>query len=172
MWGEGGLRTERKTNLSFWPIILLKNIIIHLCGAVSHQHYSLAAHAAPSGPIELQKDRKRCLRDTNNSRIDADINYRRLYNAVIQGFIALKWSKCGEEEESPLSKMLQLMEVKYCNMRLLTKKQQKMQPGAPSESISQSETTGVVKSFNKTKVIRSLEMIIFLMIKSIFNLQG
>lgn len=57
--GGRGLRTERKTNLSVWPIILLKNIIIHLCGAVSHQHYSLAAQAAPSGPIKLQKDRKK-----------------------------------------------------------------------------------------------------------------
>lgn len=54
-WGKRRLRTERKTNLSFWPIILLKNVIIHLRGTVSHEHYSLAAHAAPSRPIKLQK---------------------------------------------------------------------------------------------------------------------
>lgn len=52
-----------------------------------------------------------------------------------------------------------------------------MQPQVTSETIRHSETTGVVKSFNKTEVIRSLETMIFkrsdfLMIMSIFNLQG
>lgn len=63
--------SKKRTNLSLWPVILLKNIIIHLCSTISHEHYSLAAHAAPSGAIKLQKDTQSCQWDTNNSRIDA-----------------------------------------------------------------------------------------------------
>lgn len=53
MWNE--TVRETYTHLSFWPIVLLKNIIIHFCGTVGHKHYSLAAHAAPSSSIKLHK---------------------------------------------------------------------------------------------------------------------
>lgn len=64
-WRKRGLGTGRETNLSFWPVVLLKNIIIHFCGTVRHQHYGLAAHAAPTRPIKLQKARQRRRSDTN-----------------------------------------------------------------------------------------------------------
>lgn len=52
-----------------------------------------------------------------------------------------------------------------------------MQPWAPAPTISYRETTGGVKRFNKTEVIRSLEAVVFkrsdfLTILSIFNSQG
>lgn len=76
----------------------------------------------------------------------------------------------------PLSRLLQLMEVKHCNMRLLVQQQQ-MQLWVASEAISPRETTGVDASFNKTLVITSLDAVIFrrsgfFPIVSIFNSQG
>lgn len=43
-----------ETNLPFWPVVLFKDVIVHLRGAVRHQHDGLAAHAAAARPVELQ----------------------------------------------------------------------------------------------------------------------
>lgn len=55
MWNR---REREGTHLSFWPIVLLKNVIVHFSRPVSHEHYSLAAHTAMSSLIKLQKERK------------------------------------------------------------------------------------------------------------------
>lgn len=41
-------------HLSFWPIVLLKNIIIHFSCPVCHKHYGLVAHTSMASLIELQ----------------------------------------------------------------------------------------------------------------------
>lgn len=49
---------ERQTHLSLWPIVLLKNVVIHFRGTVGHKHYCLAAHAATASSIKLREDRQ------------------------------------------------------------------------------------------------------------------
>lgn len=55
MWS---IERERERHLSFRPIVLLKNVVIHFSGAVGHKHYGLAAHAATSSSIKLHRDKK------------------------------------------------------------------------------------------------------------------
>lgn len=52
------IKKEVKTYFSFWPVVLLKNIIIHFSRSVSDEHDGLAAHAAMSRLIKLQTGKK------------------------------------------------------------------------------------------------------------------
>lgn len=75
MWirGERERRErERETHLSFGPVVLFKDVVIHCSRPVGHQHYGLAAHAAASSLVKLQKERKyikTMIKNTNYTRV-------------------------------------------------------------------------------------------------------